>query len=317
MRPIDEVVKRIRRGKVFLISSHINLEGDSLGSELALAYILKRLRKKFFIYNMSGLPRNYRFLPLLDFLKIKRIKEFDTAIILDCSESNRLGEVKKMLTSDKVIINIDHHPDNNYFGTVNWVEPTASAVGELIYKLYKKLKIPLNRDVALCLYTAIMTDTGGFRNENTTSSTHRIIAHLLKYGFKPSSVFENVYEGHSLSRMKLLGLGFDNLKMDKKRKIAWMTISQEMLKKAKADLDDIEGFVEIIRSLKGVKLAILFQELSDNKIKIGFRSREGIDAGKLASIFGGGGHFAASGCIVEGKLEKVEKMVIDRIKKEL
>lgn len=315
MKPIDKVVEKIKEGKKFLITSHVNLEGDSLGSELALAYILDKLGKKIFINNSSNVPKNYKFLPLLYFLERKKINDFDVAIVLDCSEIDRIGEVKKFVTSEKIIINIDHHPDNRYFGRINWIEPRASAVGELIYRLYRKFKIPLNCDVAICLYTAIMTDTGGFRNENTTAYTHKIISDLLKYNIKHSFIFENVYEMFPFSRMKLLGLSLSTLKMDNDKKIAWMFVSQDMLRKSKTDLENAEGFIELVRSIKEVRLAILFQEVSDNKVKVGFRSREGIDAGKLASLFGGGGHFGASGCIIEGKLEKVIKDVLEKIRK--
>ncbi|MFN7170433.1 MAG: DHH family phosphoesterase [Candidatus Omnitrophota bacterium] len=314
--PINKVVEEIEKGRIFLITSHINLEGDALGSELSLAYLLKMLGKNSFVYNASALPNNYKFLPLLYFLDKPRYKidDFDTAIVVDCSDFVRIGKIKNLITSKKRIINVDHHPDNNYFGTANLVDPTASATGEIVFRLFKRIGVPLNRDVALCIYTAIVSDTGGFRNENTTARTHRIVSQLLNYDLKPSLVFENIYEMYSPARMRLLGLSLENLNIDRKRGIAWMSVSQRLLKNSGASLDDVDGFVEIMRSIKGIKLAILFQEIEKNQIKVGFRSREGVDAGNLARIFGGGGHFAASGCILKGNLEEIEKKVLNEIR---
>ncbi|MGE4357462.1 MAG: bifunctional oligoribonuclease/PAP phosphatase NrnA, partial [Candidatus Omnitrophota bacterium] len=150
-----------------------------------------------------------------------------------------------------------------------------------------------------------------------SADTHRIVSHLLKYNFKPSLVFEHIYEMFSLARMKLLGIALGNLKIDKTKRIAWMVVSQEILRKAKAKLEDTEGFIEMIRSIEGIRLAVLFQEIEKNKVKVGFRSRGGLDAGRLARILGGGGHFAASGCILEGKLKEIEKLVLSRIKREI
>ncbi|MCM8784061.1 MAG: bifunctional oligoribonuclease/PAP phosphatase NrnA [Candidatus Omnitrophica bacterium] len=314
---LNSVVKYIKKGKVFLITSHVNLEGDALGSELSLAYILEKMGKKFFIYNASVLPAAYRFLPLIHYLDKRKNKKFDTAIVLDCSDLERIGKVKKFINSKKIIINIDHHPDNIYFGKVNWVDPTASAVGELIYGLFRKLAISLNKDAAICLYAAIITDTGGFRNQNTTVKTHRIVSRLLEYDFDASLVFENIYGMYSLARMKLLGLSLRNIKVNKEKGIVWMSVSQKMLRDTGADLKDTEGFIEMLRSIKGIKLAILFQEVEKNRVKIGFRSRRDLDVGKLARLFGGGGHFAASGCMLEGRLKDIENMVLHRIIKEV
>lgn len=316
---INKVIESLEKGKSFFITSHIDLEGDALGSELALAYLLRELKKAVFVYNTSSPPSSYRFLPLLHFLNRRNegIKYSDTIIVLDCSDLGRIGRVREIFSPKKNLINIDHHPDNNLFGTVNWVEPKASAVGELIYQLFKKLSIPLVKEVALCLYTAILTDTGGFQNENTTFRTHKIVAELLRYGINPRYVFERIYEMHSFARMRLLGLALSQLQVNKKKGFAWVSISQEMLRKTKANLEDVEGFIEMIRSMEGIKLAILFQEIERNKIKVGFRSREGIDAGRFARIFGGGGHFTASGCVVKGSLKEVEEKVLDSIRRGL
>jgi phosphoesterase RecJ-like protein len=312
---ITKVLGAIERGRRFLISSHINLEGDSLGSEIAMSFFLKKMHKPHFICNTSPVPSVYGFLPSLEKVVTSpvRVPVFDTAIILDCSDLERIGKVKQWIKPDKVIINIDHHMDNKHFGTVNWVNPKGSATGEMLYELFDKAGIGLDENTALCLYVAILTDTGGFRYENTTSLTHAVVSRLLELGIKPPIIFEKIYESHRLARMKLLGLALSNLRLSPDNSIAWFVVSQEMLKKVGADLQDVEGFIELARAVRDVRVAIFFQELKDNRIKIGFRSKGRINVSKIAHSFGGGGHFAASGCILKGKLKEIERMVLERV----
>lgn len=314
---ISKVLKYIRQGKNFLITSHMNLEGDALGSEIAVSYLLAKMKKNCFICNSTPIPRIYNFLPSLGIVQTvdKKIKNFDTSIVLDCSDLDRIGKVKDFVVKSGAIINIDHHMDNKNFGDVNWVKPGASSAGEMIYELFKKAKIGLNKDIALCLYAAILTDTGSFRHRNTTPSTHMIAGNLIKFGIRPEEVFRKIYESHKLSRMKLLSFVLGGLMTEKE--IAWITVSGAMLKKTGASFDDIEGFIEMAASIEGIKVAVLFQEIEKNKIKIGFRSRGNVNVGKIASYFGGGGHFAASGCVLKENLRTAQKEVLGKIKEYL
>ncbi len=313
---VDRILKAIAKGRSFLISSHINLEGDALGSELALAYLLKKMGKECFVCNASPLPRIYNFLPFLKFIEpiSGHKKAFDTAVIIDCSNLERLGKIKDLVTKDKVILNIDHHPDNDNFGKVNWVVPEVSATGELIYELFRRAGVKLNRNVALCLYVAILTDTGGFRYKNTTAQTHRIAGHLLENNISPEVVFGKIYEKHRLPRMKLLSLALAGMKTNKKGTVAWISVSQDMFRRTGTDTDDTEGFIEMGCSIENVEVAVFFQEAEPDKVKVGFRSKGDIDVGKIARSFGGGGHFAASGCILSGKLKEIEKRVIKELR---
>jgi len=315
----ERMLEAIKRGRRFLISSHMNLEGDSLGSELAAAYLLKKLRKSCFICNATPIPRIYNFLPSLDLVKTspEKIRDFDTALILDCSDIERIGRVKDLIAKDKVILNIDHHPDNNNFGAVNWVNPKASAVGEILYELFQKSGVKLNKDTALCLYIAILTDTGGFRYENTTTKTHMIAGRLLEYGIKPNAIFSRIYEAYQLARMKLLSRALAGLKLNNKSKIAWMSVSENMLRETGATTEDSDGFIELVRSIEGVEVAIFFQEIEKNKVKVGFRSKGKIDVSEIAHSWGGGGHFAASGCTLKGKLGEVEKKVLKKVSEDI
>jgi len=311
---IDKVLDYIRKGKSFLITSHMNLEGDALGSEIAMSYMLRKMRKKCFICNSTAIPRIYNFFPSLNIVQSARekLKNFDTAIVLDCSDLDRTGKVKDFVTRARVVINVDHHMDNKNFGDANWVNPRASSAGEMVYELFRKAKIGLNKDIATCLYSAILTDTGSFRYRNTTAATHIITGHLLKYGIRPEYVFKKIYESHKLSRMKLLSLALAGLVA--RKGVAWISVSNDMLKKTGANFEDVEGFIEVAASIDGVKVAVLFQEIEKNKIKVGFRSRGNINVSNIAASFGGGGHFAASGCILKESLRNAEKKVLNKIR---
>ncbi len=314
---LNKILDVIERNHNFLITAHIDPEGDSLGSQLALAQLLKAKNKKFVVVNHSPIPPSYKFLPFLNMIK-KPSKQFKghVALILDSPEIKRIGKVERILGDNCLRVNIDHHISNKKFGDINWVEPNASCAGEMIYKLYQCFNIKLNRDIALCLYAAIATDTGSFHYSNTTSQTHQIAASLLKFGLNPAKVYENLYENISLADLHLLTLVLNSVKKDKTGKIAWVKLTREMLKKSKAKVKESECFISHIRALKGVKVVILFRESAEkNKIKVSLRSKGDVDVNKIAQFFKGGGHKAASGLSIEGTLDKAERLVINQARK--
>ncbi|MFH1189117.1 MAG: bifunctional oligoribonuclease/PAP phosphatase NrnA [Candidatus Omnitrophota bacterium] len=312
-----EVIAAIRKHKNFLISAHINPEGDSLCSQLAMKELLAALGKKAVIVNHDPVPDHYKFLPGIYGLStdLTRKVDFDAALILDCPTLKRVGDVAGMIGKDKTIINIDHHISSEKFGDVNWVDPDASSTGEMVYKLFKEMKVPLTKEIALSLYIAILTDTGSFNYDNTSAITHEIAGDLLGYGLEPGSVSESVYERRTLIDIKLLGLVLSTLKVNKTGEIAYLAITRKMISETGADISKSEGFVNYARSIEGVKVAALFKEDMKNsgKINVSFRSKSGADVNKIASFFGGGGHVKASGCILEGKLADVEAKVIAKI----
>lgn len=318
---IQEVIAAIRKHKKFLISAHINPEGDSLCSQLAMKELIATLGKEAVMINNDPVPDHYKFLPGISKLStdLSGKVDFDAALILDCPTLKRIGGVADMIGKDKTVINVDHHISSERFGDVNWVDSDASSTGEMVYKLFKEMDVPLTREIALCLYIAILTDTGSFNYDNTSAITHEIAGDLLGYGLEPGSVSESVYERRTLIDIKLLGLVLSTLKVNRSGEIAYLAITRKMIAETGADISKSEGFVNYARSIDGIKVAAFFKEDAKdaNKINVSFRSKSGIDVNKIASFFGGGGHVKASGCVLEGTLADVEAKVVAKIEEAL
>lgn len=318
---MQEVIAQIRKNKKFLISAHVNPEGDSLCSQLAMKALVLALGKDAVIINNDAPPAHYKFLPGIDKLStdLTMKVDFDAALILDCPNLKRVGGVANLIGKDKAIINIDHHISSERFGTANWVDANASSTGEMVYKIFKAMDVPLTKEIALCLYIAILTDTGSFNYDNTSAVTHEIASDLLGYGLEPGSVSESVYERRTLTDIKLLGLVLSTLKVSRSGEVAYLEITRKMIADTGADVTKSEGVINYARSIDGVRVAVLFKEdpKGTSRINISFRSKAGADVNKIASFFGGGGHVKASGCILEGTIADVEAKVIARIEEVL
>ncbi len=322
---MEKVIEAIKRNKRFLITAHINLEGDSLGSQLAMKELLIGMGKDAFILDSDAVPEHYKFLPGAREVSnaLNSSKDFDAAIVLDCPTLKRVGKVKDIIKKKaKLVINIDHHISNEKFGDINWVEPNASSAGEMVYRLFKEAGIKLTKEVALSLYIAILTDTGSFNYDNTSSVTHEIAGELLGYGLDPAVVSESVYERRSVEDLKLLGLVLATIKLRQDSTIAYLYVTKDMIDKTGADIAKSEGLINYARSIDKVKVAILFKEdLRDrNKINVSFRSKgngETIDVNRIASFFGGGGHMRASGCVIKGSLKETKKKVLAKVEEAL
>lgn len=321
---LERVIACIKRNKRFLITSHTNLEGDALGSELAFYRLLKKLGKTATIINEDSLPYGYDFLPHK--FNIKKFKEnlkkqirFDCLVVLDCSDLSRTGQVYKINTRAKPILNIDHHISNERFGDINWVEPDTSGCCEMIYKLYKKLNLSLDRKTALFLYAGILTDTGSFRYSNTTSFTHKVVAELLKYNLNVVEIYKNIYENIPFKDVKLLVRILPNIRLVEKGRIAWFQIKRNMLRNKKLSFDLTEALLGFARSIKDIEVAVLFKENLGVKdeIRVNLRSQGRIDVNKIAAYFGGGGHRTASAATVKGKIEQVRRKVLAKIQETL
>lgn len=309
------IKKIIKKFDTFFISAHINPEGDSVGSQIALASLLKRLGKKVMIVNESPVPHILRFMNGVDGIlkELPRNVDFQAAVILDCPDMSRLGKTSEYVTKDKVVINIDHHISNENFGQYNWVDAKTSSAGEMVFELFKEFKLKIEYDEAVAMYVAIMTDTGSFKYTNTSSKTHRIVAELMDAGVGPYDIYSRIYETSSLQDTSLLGHALQTLKVSEDGRIAWLWVTKEMLKNTKASLEGTEGIINFARSIGGVEIAAFFRETgTENRIKVSFRSKGKADVNKLASFFNGGGHATASGCTVFGKKEEVEKKVLSK-----
>jgi len=317
---LRKVIASVKRNKIFLITSHLGLEGDALGSEIAFCRLLKKLGKTAYIVNDDYAPYNYHFLPGVD--KIIRFKkdckiEFDCFVILDCSDLERCGDVGRLAT-DK-ILNIDHHTSNTHFGSVNWIKPQVSSTVEMVYELYKELGVKIDKGAALAIYVGILTDTGSFRYSNTSSHTHRIVSELMKYKFNITDIYKGVYEDISLNDMKLLTAILPRVRLDGQGRIAWFQIKKELLKGKKSVFDLTDYVLSFARAIKGIEVAVLFKENlnTKNEIRVNLRSQGRVDVNRIASFFGGGGHRTASGTTLRGSLTEVRKKVLAKIKESL
>ena len=317
---IRRVKAAIKKFNKFLITSHINSEADAIGSQVAMASLLRKLGKVAVMLDDSPVPSLLQFIKGTEEISKEMPHDFDyqAVIILDSPDLTRIGRVNEYIKKDAVIINIDHHISNINFGKFNWVEPEFSSAGEMVYDLFKAFKVKIDMDDAIALYAAIMTDTGSFRYSNTSSKTHRIAAELIDIGVKPYEMHTKIYETSSVQDTNLLGESLQTMKLTEDGKIAWLWVTKEMLKKTKASLEGTEGIINFARSIGGVEIAVLFRETgTEDRVKASFRSKGKVDVNKLAGLFGGGGHPTASGCTVFGKIEDVEKKVLEKAKEML
>jgi phosphoesterase RecJ-like protein len=313
---IKKVIKVLRKYDSFLITSHVNMEGDAVACQLAMAKLLQGMRKKVYIVDNDPIPVNFLFLPktkeVSTDLSLKR--DFQVALVMDCPTLKRIGKVQELITPDKVIVNIDHHVSNERFGAVDWVKPFASSAGELVWYLYKEMRRKLTKEAALYIYTAILTDTGSFTYDNTRPNTHEIASDLLSYGLDPAWIAMNIYERRSLEELRLLGAALTVLKLNEARDIAHIEVTQEMLRQAGTDISKTDNVVNYARSIDKVVVAIVFRENPNDKnlINVSFRSKGEVDVNNIASLFGGGGHKRAAGCTVRGNLEDVKRQVLEK-----
>jgi len=314
---IRTVKQAIRKFNKFLITSHINPEGDAIGSQVAMAGLLKKLGKESAMLDDSPVPGLLQFMKGTEHILKEAPHDFNyqAVIILDSPDLARIGRVSEYIKKDVAIINIDHHISNINFGKYNWIEPEFSSAGEMVHDLFKAFRLKIDLDSAIALYAAIMTDTGSFRYSNTSSKIHRIAAELIDIGVEPYQMHTRIYETSSVQDISLLGEALQTMKLTDGGKIAWLWVTKEMLKKTKASLEGTEGIISFPRSIDGVEIAALFRQTgTEDRVKVSFRSKGKVDVNKLAALFGGGGHPTASGCTVFGKIEDVEKKVLEKAK---
>ena len=314
---LKELKKAVAKAKTAVITTHIDPDGDAIGSVLALGMILEKIGLSVTLYSADDIPKIYRFLPGIEKIKKEIFPHFrfDLAFIVDCSLLSRVGGKYDFKQLAPVIINIDHHPDNSHFGDLNYVMNTSS-VAEEIYDIADYFGIKPDKKIADCLYTAMITDNGNFRYENTTVNTFYIAAVLVKAGVSTHELTTKIYDMRPLSAVKINARALLDLKITSDQKIAWSAVTEKMMQDVGAKGEDLLGIVDRIRSIEGVEVAVFFRE-DKNKVKINFRSKEKVNVSEIAKRFNGGGHAKAAGAIVDGPLDKAQELVIGEIKKHL
>lgn len=297
--------------KVFVVSSHIHLEGDAIGSELSMAGLLRQLGKKVYVVNDDDPPPEYLFLPeISSIIRSREYPDYDAAVLVDCSDASRIGRLSKSLKPGKPLINIDHHVSNSRFGTVNWVEPKASSACEMVYALFKALKKPIGKKEGILLYAGLLSDTGSFRYASTSAYTHEAAADLIRRGLDVYGIHQKLYENFSFETMKAVGRAAGNMKKDATGKVAWVEVPLSLLKKYPVLEQQTDELIRGARAVKEADVALLFKQIGKREVRINFRSRGGLDVNKLAQQFGGGGHPKASGATLHGKLKDVVHKVV-------
>jgi phosphoesterase RecJ-like protein len=261
----------------------------------------------------------YAYLPGLSHIKRfgspRLRRQYDCLVALDCSDLSRCGRVASFKAFCNTTLNIDHHLSNSFFGDINWVEPRTSSASEMVYKLYKRMRVPINRDVACLLFSGIATDTGYFRYSNTSSSTHKVAAECLGHGVKSSEIYRHIYQDIPYADAVILAKELAKVKRACCGRLVWSSINRKIAKKTSREFDLGEHFLTFMRAIKGVEVAILFKEnLGKEDIRVNFRSQGRVDVNKIAKFFGGGGHRTASGATIAGSLGSVTKEVLAKAK---
>jgi len=322
VKDIEKVSNIISSNQHFFIITHLFPDGDSLGSQSALHNLFLALGKKSFMFCGDQLPYQYQYLP-----SIKQIKKnFDDLKInykpvtfcLDCADEKRMGvDFRRLARESRVIINIDHHMNNSNYGQINIVNPQKSATAQIIYDIVSH-SFPnyLNKQIATGIYTGILTDTGRFQYENTTSRVHRIVSHLLEFGIIPAEIYSHIYENDPLNRFKLLELVFKRINFIKSKNFIYSYILQDDFKKLRLPFSAQDGVIELLRSVEGVKIVALIKQIDNGYFKVSLRSSDNrINVAELALRFGGGGHRMAAAYSSTGDIDKIADDLINMIGK--
>jgi len=319
MGEIRKICASVKKYNSFLITAHVNPEGDALGAELAFCALLKKLGKKAVIMNADAVPPAYGFLPGVN--KIRKLGgagssriRFDCMAVLDCADLERTGGVGK-LGQGKPVLNIDHHISNNGFGDARWIDACASSCSEMIYRIYKHMRVRISKPEAVAMYTGIMTDTGSFRYSNTGSFTHRAAAELLCHVNVPL-VYRQIYENIPPEEAKILIRSLSGMNSLAHGRIVYFKMKATLPggKFPFADLGD--HLLSFGRSIRGAEVVALFKE-NGKKVRVNLRSQGKVDVNKIAAALGGGGHKTAAGCTLSGGLNRIIKRVLAGIERSL
>jgi len=303
----EDLLRKIRQGNRFLLTSHANPDGDAIGSELGLARLLRGLGKGAVVWNHDPTPTIYKPLPGSERIHVGEElpagfpEKFDAIVVLECPSPDRTGLEKHLV--ERPVINIDHHLGNQCYGSVNWVDSAAPAVGEMVYRLAQGLKAPLEPELASCLYLTLVTDTGGFRFSNATPAAFEAAASLVREGAHPEQVSQWLYESQPLGVVRLLGEMLQTLQLHDGGRVATGRLTLAMFQKSGAATGDSEGLIDHLRSIAGVEAVALVREREDGSQKVSLRSRGEVDVEKIARHHGGGGHKNAAGFSIDEKTE--------------
>lgn len=310
---IDQVLKQIEQREAFLLTSHARPDGDAIGSLLGLYQTLRQKGKTVRVIMGDSVPLIYSGLPYVEVIEHRCDVPQDApeaAIILECDsiQRTRLHGLK-----GRFLINIDHHSSAREFAHVNWIDHKACAVAEMICRLARRLEASITPEMATCLYTAVLTDTGSFCFVGTNAGTFELALELVRSGANPVDIAHHVYFSNPTSKMRLLGAALSNL--HREGALAYMHLSLDEMELSGGLEEDCEGIVNYALSIEGVEVALFFRELTDGRYRVSLRSKGQVDVASIAEQFGGGGHSCASGCAVSGPLATSLELILAQLRR--
>ncbi|MBI4367921.1 MAG: bifunctional oligoribonuclease/PAP phosphatase NrnA [Candidatus Omnitrophica bacterium] len=320
---LEALCRALQAKDNFLLASHMNPEGDAIGSILALESLLRRLGKKTLIACEDAFPVRLACLPSARWNQAKDVppsRAFDALVVADCPTLERIGSVQKLLTPKTEIFNIDHHISNVRFGHYNYIQPSASAAGEVVYDIFKWFQMKLNQEEATALYVSISTDTGSFKYSNTTVKSHQIASELIQTGIDIEKINDALYATYSLEKIQLYSLLLGKVQTSADGRIAWVGLTRDDLKQTGATYEDTEGFIDFLKYIREVQFSFFMSEMDgaqDGEVRVSFRSKGDHDVAKIAVHFEGGGHKKAAGCTIHGTLEEATGKILEQIRQEL
>lgn len=311
---IQKIRAVIEDAATVLVVSHVDPDGDALGTQLAFGRYLKASGKSVYMTRDSEIPDKYQTLPGVDNIvlsdSLPHDLKFDTAVVLECPTLERVGNSARFLTDDVRIVNIDHHHDGTDLGEINWIDRSSSSVGEMVYEYLAQIGFKLSPEMAHCLYVAIMTDTGRFRFASTSPRTCEVAGRLIAEGADPRKACDDVYYSMHPSSLKLVGKVLNGIEYHHDGRICLLSLTQAMLDEAGAERSESEGLVDYAMFARGVEIGALLKENDNKMTRVSLRSRDGFDVAAVAARYGGGGHINAAGCEIGLPLEEARKEIL-------
>jgi phosphoesterase RecJ-like protein len=317
---MNRIKALLKNSRHVLMATHNNPDGDAIGSLVALGLTLEALNKRTTLYNESSIPAVYRFLPSVGRV-VQHINtaDFDVAVVLDCADLKRIGRGVHIIEEIPTIVNIDHHVTNTRFGHFQFIDTSACATAEIIYRLINSMGVPINKAIGTLIYTGILTDTGSFRFSNTNKAAFEICQEMVALGVDPYDIARKVYGTYSLGRLKLLNLALDSIEIAGNGKLSIMTLTQNMFNETKTRQEDVEGFINYARNIEDVQITALIKESCNSKgengdantFHISLRSNGEVDVAAIASSMGGGGHPNAAGFSIESTLPDIKSILYE------
>ncbi len=313
---VRKVLAFARRHDRYLVSGHVRSDGDALGAQLAFHYMLRKMGKRSHVVCDGGTLPEYRFLP-----GSERVGsgpgdlrgDYTAVFTFDSGSWARLERISEAIPRERVtVVNVDHHASNDRFGDINWIDPTFSSSTEMVWELVKAARVKPDRDLATCIYTGIVTDTGRFSFSNTTIETHLNAAELLACGARPAEVHKALFRQKTPEQLRFLAECLGRIRFTAGGRVGWVTISRELVEKTGFSPGDTQEYIDLVKSIRGVEVAILLRETEEpGKVKLSWRTDQGIDGIAIAAKWGGGGHPRASGATYRGPLAEAEREVIE------